>query len=347
MKIRIFLVLTLLLLIAGCSGKKGTESTNIDEIQSKEGVPVRVWKAEAKKLVLSKKYSGTLRGKQEANANSFIGGNLEEIPVQIGQKVSKDQIVAKFYETEAASSYRQAKAAFDNSKENLERYASLLSAGAISQQTYDNLKTQHDVAKANFEAAERQIFVKAPISGTVAEIYFRKGDNVQSGKPIVKITDPSNLTVRIQIPETDIQYVSKNTRARIYSNISADTTFAAHVEKISLTANENTRSFDVDVNVDNSKATPLRGGVVVEVELDLVEKPKSLFVSTENLSVNGDKKQLFIIDPATNKALLHEVHTGLSSGTIFEIIEGLAEGDLVVVEGASRLADGSLVKIVE
>jgi HlyD family secretion protein len=62
--------------------------------------------------------------------------------------------------------------------------------------------------------------------------------------------------------------------------------------------------------------------------------------------VNGEE-HLFVIDPCNNKALLRDVRTGLSSGTIFEIIEGLAEGDLVVVEGASRLAEGSLVKVIE
>ncbi|MBN2541426.1 efflux RND transporter periplasmic adaptor subunit [bacterium] len=331
--------------LSGCVRKEEEESVKIKEIHEKEGVPVRVEKVERRTMIISKRYSGTLRGEKEASADAFIDGNLEAIFVKIGDYVAKDKIIAKFRENEAASSYRQAKAAYENSLENLKRYESLFEAGAISKQTLDNIRTMFDVDKANYEAAERQIFVKAPISGYVSEIYNHAGDNVHPGNSIAKITDVRDLILSIAVPEQDIMHIDESTKVAIHTPLQNGTAYSGKITRISLTANENTHSFDVDILVDNADNGVLRSGMVVEAELNLIEKENSIYMMRENLISDGENPKVYVVE--NNKAVVREIEPGISSGVIVEVLSGLNEGDMLVVDGFTLLKPGVLVNIVE
>lgn len=176
----IIIVFTALMLLLGCSGGKDEEVVRIKDVQLKEGIPVEVSKISRETLIISKRYSGTLRGKEEAMVSAPIGGNIEKILVKIGQYVKKNDVIAQYREDASASQYIQAKAAFENSIENLKRLESLFETGAISQQNLDNARTGHAVTKANYAAASKQIFVIAPISGYVGDIFLNEGDGVGS-----------------------------------------------------------------------------------------------------------------------------------------------------------------------
>jgi membrane fusion protein, multidrug efflux system len=342
---KIIIALFVVALLGGCSGGKKEDRVKMKDIQEKEGIPVRVVDVKPQTMIIAKKYSGALRGQEEANAEATIAGNIDKILVGIGDYVKKDQIVAQFREDVGSSQYRQAKAAFENNKENLERYQKLLATGAISQSTFDGIKTAFDVSKANYEAAEKQVFVKAPIAGVVSEIYYRDGDNVPQNKPVVKVSDIGRLLVKINVPETDIGYISKSTKAKIISSSLPDSFYEGRIEKYSLTANQNTRSFEVEVALVNSSKTLLRSGMVVEVELNLIEKENTVYFPRDVFVLTGEKPQIYVVDG--QNAVLRDIKFGYTSGTIAEVAEGLKAGDKAIVSGMSYLSTGALVKIVE
>ncbi|MFP4458970.1 MAG: efflux RND transporter periplasmic adaptor subunit [Candidatus Zixiibacteriota bacterium] len=341
---KIVAAVLMIALFAACdSGKK--ETVKIKEIQEKDGIPIKVEKVEKETLSITKKYSGTLRGKKEAMAASAIGGNVEEIFVRVGQYVKKDQNIAKFRNDAPSSQYRQAKAAYENGKKNLERFEELFNAGAISKQQLDEIRTMHEVNKANFEAAEKQIFVKAPIAGYVADIMVNKGDGIRFDTPVASITDLNDMSIKINVPEADIKYIDGGNEVYILSGGEKEEKFSGNISEVSLTANPMTRSFEVEIDIDKPGKS-LRSGSIVEVEIALIKKPNSISTIREVIKEDkAGKEYVYIVDG--NKAKKKYIKTGFKYGTDVEIKEGLSEGDLLVVSGSSLLSDGALVKIVE
>jgi len=343
MKLKKILIIAMtIMFIVGCSGKEKTEALKIKDIQEKEGIPVKIKNMKPETLIVSKRYTGTLRGKEEATASAGIGGNIEKIHVKVGQHVAKDQIIAEFRKDAPSSQYRQAKAAFDNSLENLKRIEKLYEAGAVSKQTLDNMKTQHDVNIANYEATERQIFVKAPIAGYIGDIFVNEGDGIQSEGAIATITDLRQLSLKINVPENDIALINKNTTAYISTNDIIEP-IKADIARIALTANPRTRSFEIELDVPNSE-NKLRSGMIVEVELNIIEKPNTFFVLRENLISQNNENYLYVVE--NDRAMLKKVETGILSGLIVEITSGIKDDDVIVVSGGTLLSEGSLVKIV-
>ncbi len=332
-----------LILLFGCSRGQEEETVKISDIHKKQGVPVEVEKVAPKKLVISKKYSGTLRGKEEAMAAASIGGNIDRILVTVGQYVQKDQVIAQYREDAAASQYRQAKAAYDNSLENLTRMEALFEAGAISRQTLDNVRTGHEVTVANYEATQKQIFILAPISGYVGGIFVNEGDGVSSRDPVATITDIKDLSIEINVPQSDIGYITKKTGVRVLPTNGYDKTFEGRISRIAMSASMMTRNFKVDIDVDNPEKL-LRSGIIAEVELDLVEKDNTIYVLRETLSEQDGKSYLYVI--ADGKAQQREVQTGQRSGLVVEITGGLNVGDILVTSGQSLLSNGAKVNIV-
>ncbi len=327
----------------GCSRGEKEETVRISDIQKEQGVPVEVEEVARRKLIISKTYSGTLRGKEEAMVSAPIGGNIENILVRIGEYVKKDQVIAQYREDAAASQYRQAKAAYDNSVENLERLESLFEAGAISRQTLDNARTGHEVTKANYEAAQKQIFVTAPIAGYVGDIFVNEGDGVASRDPIATVTDLRDLMIEIDVPQSDIAYITKETGVKIHPTNGYDKAFEGKISRVSLTASQMTRNFQVDIEIDNPEKL-LRSGIIAEVELALVEKDDALYVLRENLINQDDKEYVYVVEEG--KAVLKAVETGQRSGLVVEILSGINPGDVLVTSGQSLLTEGAKVNIV-
>ena len=339
----IIIVFTALMLFFGCSGGKDEEVVRIKDVQLKEGIPVEVSKISRETLVISKRYSGTLRGKEEAMVSAPIGGNIEKILVKIGQYVNKNDVIAQYREDASASQYIQAKAAFDNSIENLKRLESLFETGAISQQNLDNARTGHAVTKANYAAATKQIFVIAPISGYVGDIFLNEGDGVGPEAPILTITDLKDLTMEIDIPQSDIANISKETTVKIFPTNGYEKAFEGEISRISLTASPMTRNFQVDIAIANPEKM-LRSGVIAEVELNLVEKEETVYIQRENIIVQNDEEFVYVVEKGNAK--LRKIKTGLQSGLVVEVLEGLNPIDVLVVSGQTLLTDGAKVKII-
>jgi RND family efflux transporter MFP subunit len=291
----VFVLLVLFLgFFSGCSGGKKEAPENIKDIQAKEGVPVKIKSVAKETFIVSKKYSGTLRGREEAMASAAIGGNIEKILVKVGDKVKKDQVIAKFREDAASSQYRQARAAINSAEDNLKRVKSLYSAGAVSKQQLDGIETQYDVAKANFEASQKQIFVQAPISGYIGNIFVKEGDGVSDRQAIATITDLKDLTLKINLPEHDIIHISKNTSVSILSPVGESGSCKGKIIQTAITASPMTRNFEVEILVESCDFS-LRSGMIVETVLNLIEKPNSFYVLTENVIRKDNEDFIYII----------------------------------------------------
>jgi RND family efflux transporter MFP subunit len=345
-KILTILLITFLIFLFSCGKKKESVSQekNAEELRAERGFPVKTATIEGETIAKELRYTGILEGVKQSRATSALADELAGIYVSVGDRVEKDQLIAEFDEDSPAAGFLQAKSAYDIAEKTYNRMKKLYEVGGISEQQLDEAETQFEVAKANLEATKKMIKILAPISGVVTEVNFRVGDNVAPGDPVAVIADFSQLKTTINIIESDIKDFSVGMPVDVRWRAMPDSTFTGRVSKVSLSANPDTRTFDVEVIIPNPRNI-LKPGTVVTVEIMANEVKNAIVVPKLIIRDMEEKEYVFVVKDG--KAQMRFIQPGIDTGTRVQVLEGLALGEQLVVEGYESITDGVKVNVVD
>lgn len=330
-----------LLFIYGCS-KNEANQTEKQTIKT-DTIPVQVAKVELKDINMTKIYSGTLEGEEQANIISKIPERIISIKAKIGEYVKAGQVVVLLDKSGASSQYFQAEAVYLNSKKDLERMQALHNEGAISQQMLDGARTQFEVAKANFEAAKSTVELTAPISGIVTSLNVSVGDLAPVGMPMLTIANISRMKAIISVGEMDMPNLVTGQLVEVYSDLRPELVVNGRITEIFKSANIDSRSFDIKSIFCNTNDKWFRPGMFCKVKIGLKTLKNSLSIPSNSIISNADEKGVYVIE--NGKAVYRKIQIGIDDGKISQIINGLKEGETIVTLGMNNLKDGSLVHI--
>lgn len=241
---------------------------------------------------------------------------------------------------EAQSRVESARTEFENSR----RLVRLMEEGASAEEL--------EAARANAEAARRQYElaviqredarVIAPVAGTVARVLVEEGDTVAPGRPVASIINASILTAAVSVPE---RYYGRIRRAAGDLAVAVrpiayeeGLSFDARLLQIEPTVDPASRTFTVEIAVDNSDGLLLPGmystvELVVDTVTDALLVPRSAVIERNGSSV------VFVVEEGvpTAETRMVRVELGLAEGDLIHVRSGLAEDALVVVEGNAFL----------
>ena len=131
-------------------------------------------------------------------------GRVEELKVREGDRVEQGQLLFTLDEDLQKADVAVKEAAVTSAQQAFDRAKQLLSNAAGTQKTYDDAEAALRQAKANLEWSKTRLarrLALAPAAGTIEEVYFRPGETVQPGKPVIALLPPSNLKIRFYVPE--------------------------------------------------------------------------------------------------------------------------------------------------
>lgn len=329
------------LLFANSCGEEKVQSKNMEQLYNEEGVPVKIKEITKDSFSKELNYNTILTGIKESAASAMIGGRIEKVLVNVGDYVNKDQVIFTFPSDAPSAQFDQAKVAYENSKNMYERYQKLFDVGGISAQDLDNVKTQYEVNKANFETASKMVKVLAPISGFVTKVNVRESDDVKKETLLATIADLSQLKGSIQISESDISDVIKGTKAIAeWQGIAVE----GKVTQVDLAMNPMTQAFNADVVFDN-KNQKLKAGVTADITLVGTNLNEVVILERKDIVFNGSQPFIFAVNNGVAKK--KQVKIGKNNGLTVEILEGIELGDQIVTEGIINLEDNSKVKIIK
>lgn len=333
------------LLFAGCDLKKKddqaeTKATTIEQIQAEKGKPARVVKATSAKMTDVRKFSGTIEALKQTTAISKMGDPLAKINVQIGSQVKKDQVLAEYAFTGDNTGLQKAQESLALQEKTLERMKEVQAKGGISQQDVDQMEMQVRLAKMDLETARRANLILAPDAGVVTELNWKEGQVPGQG-PFCTIARLDQVILKMNITSNDIGMFKKGTAATIEIN---GKKLKGKVSKIPLAANPQTRFFAVEATFNNSKRD-LLPGMYLNAEID-ARQVKGITVPYDAVVYRNGVNTVWTVD-AEGKARRQIVKVGVRTKNDIQITEGLNEGDVVMVEGMSKMNDGDKVLIVE
>lgn len=327
-------------LLMSCGGKK--EATSVKDASVAEKVQTLVLAKE--KIARQLELSSTLEGYESMSISPSLTGKIEHIYVEVGSRVGKGQLLVRMDQTQLNTT----KINLASAQTEFARVQALKETGSVSQQVYDQTKTQLDNLTESAKFLETNTFVRAQFSGVIAAKNYEDGE-LYSGAPILSLQQISMLKAIINIPEAYYPLVKKGMKVEVRSDIYKDEVFPATIEIVYPTIDPASHTFQAKLRIPNAKEK-IRPGMYVKTTLALGEAETIVVPYQAVLKLTGsNERYVFVNDNGTARRVA--VTMGQRFDDRIEVIpetEGeLKEGDELVVVGQARLVDGSKLQVVE
>jgi RND family efflux transporter MFP subunit len=331
------------LVLIGCvSGTKEQPQAGASASNSNI-IPVEVVPVVRQNLSVTKTYSGTLEGEEQANIMAKLSERVTGIKVHVGEAVGAGSVILMLDKSGVTSQYYQAEAGYKNAEKTLERMKSLFSEGAISQQALDGTQTQFDVAKANFEGARSAVELTTPITGVMTAINVSIGDLAVPGNILATVARVGRLKMLININETDVVNLTVGQKVQIFTESKPDAVVEGRIVQLSKSADVKSRTFEVRIMFPNSKDRWFKPGMYCKTRIQVSPRTKTLVVPNAAIQSDGITSRVFVVQ--NGRSYQRAIQVGISDENISEILSGLAENDTVITTGVTTVRDSGYVSI--
>ena len=329
------LALSFALLITGCNS--GGQQTTTEEV-----IPeVKVQTVFKQSVEQEQIYTATIAPYSRNMIASFQATmRIEKIWVEVGDHVTTGQLLVQMEE----SNYLQAKMQLENLKVDYQRIEALYQSGGISKQQLDQLKVQLDVTQEMFENLEKNTFLKSPVSGVITQRNFDNGD-LTGGQPILQVQQLNPLKVSINIQENYFPQVKRQMPASIRLESYPDEVFEGKINLIHPTIDPISHTFTTEIAVNNN-GMKIRPGMFARVSFNFGSAEHIVVPDVAVIRQPGVNDRYVYVLNTNNTVSYIKITLGQRLGSAYEILSGLNEGDKVVIAGASRLVDGTNVKVI-
>jgi membrane fusion protein, multidrug efflux system len=311
---------------------------------------------------------GTVTPLASVTVRTQINGQLQEIAFQEGQLVRKDDFLAQIdprpYEAalaQAEGALQKDQALLKDAETNLERYQKLAEKNSIAKQQVDTQAAlvqqyrgtvmadqgQVDAAKLNIAYCH----ITAPLTGRVGLRQIDVGNyaQVSDAGGIVAITQLDPISVLFTLPEDRLPAVMKRLSAGAELPVVAfNRTGTTKLAEGKLTAvdneiNASTGTIKLRAQFENADNALFPNQFVnVQIKVDTVP---GAVLAPQAAILRGSAGTFVYLAKDDKTVAMRPVKLGVSQGDNVEIVEGLAEGDKIVIDGTDKLREGTKIKM--
>lgn len=318
-----------------------------------EAAPVRTEPAESAHVTDAVRAAGVLAPRDELRLSFKVGGVIETMAVEAGDRVQAGQVLAVLKRAEVDAAVAQATEGADKARRDLERARQLRADEVATQEQVEDLTTAYNVARASLQAAQfnaRFARIEAPADGIVLQRLARANELVQGGQPVLVLgaTD-SGWIVRVGLADRDAVRVNLGDAARVSFDAFPGREFTGRVARIGSSADPYTGTFEVEIDVEPDGARFARGIVAkVAIALQGAAEPSARTVVpvTAVVEANGPTGTVYVLDADASVARRRTVTLGPIVGDRVTVLGGLEPGEPVITDGAAWLTDGHPVRVV-
>ena len=328
---------------------------------ARPALTVNVIQAQRITLPLKVFANGNIAAWQEAIIGSEANGlRLTQVQVNVGDTVSKGQLLAEFSEEAVLADLNQAKAKLMEAEAqghealaNAERARTLQNTGAMSSQQIDQYLTAADTAKARVEVAKavlqtQQIQLKntkiyAPDSGVISARTATVGAVISAGSELFRLIRQSRLEWRAEVVSADIAKVKVGMQVNITA---ADgSKFSGKVRKLSPTVDMQTRNSLIYVDLPSNNTA--KAGMYAKGEF-VSGQSSALAIPQQALVLRDGFTYVFVVKSEQGRTIVKQikVQPGRRLLNLVEIVSGLQAQQTVVALGGAFLSDNDVVKVV-
>jgi HlyD family secretion protein len=301
--------------------------------------------------------SGTIEPEHLVEVRSKVSGIIQQLHVDAGDRVTTGQVVAEIDRETLEAAVREARAVVheaqvdsDHAAVELQRREKLYRRGIESSDVLDQARADHagaaarlERARATLERLEQELAyatITAPMDGVVLQRDLNVGAAVASvasvtgGTVLMTIADTSQMHLLGVVDENEIARVQVGMEARIRTETYPDRTFRGRVRKIASIGDRknNVTSFKVEVTVLDG-VDDLWPRMSADADIVSEVHDEALIIPEAALLYKGNDVFVEVVGHASGPRLTQQpVRIGISNHNRVEIVDGLAEGDVVKLQ---------------
>lgn len=311
--------------------------------------PVAVEVAAVRRGSLAREISiaGVLSPIRAVGVNAQTAGALLAVRAEEGTRVVPGQVLAEVDSRELRAQLRSAEAALELARSTAERSERLLADRVVTPAEHERDQAALAAAQASVDAVRTRLgyaTVRAPITGVVTEKRVEAGDVVQNQTRLFTVADVTTLVVRVQVSELDVTGLRQGQAADVTIDAFGSRRFEGRIRRIFPAADSASRMVPVEIALSGGAVRELKPGYFARAIMRVGERPGVLLA--QRTAVVGPIGSTAVFVVHGSRAERRPVRTGQSDGDRVEILDGLREGDSIVVAGAEQLRDGATVRIV-
>jgi HlyD family secretion protein len=305
--------------------------------------------------------TGSVVPRFEIEIKPQVSGIIDELFVEAGDKVEKDQVVARIKIipdmvtlNTAETRLNRAKINFEDAKNDFERQQGLFDKNVISYEEYKNAKVAYDSSKEELTAAENNLelikngvtkkaetttntLVRSTITGTVLDVPVKVGNSViqsntfNDGTTIATVANMNDMIFEGKVDETEVGKIKAGMPIELEIGAIEKEKFIAELEYISPKGVEENGAiqFEIKASVQLMEGQFIRSGYSANANI-VLDKKDSVLVIPEGLLKFENDSSFVEVQTATDQQFEKRfVQTGLSDGINIEITTGLKKDDKV------------------
>lgn len=321
----------------------------------------------------TRRFPGVLEPSELSVLSFEISGRLGDFNLGVGQRLAKDELVAKLHpetlqlQVEAAqASVAQAQASARNSADTLTRQRELLQRGTTTRVVFENAQAEADAAAAGLVQAQKSLEtaqenlakseLRAPFSGIVNSVDANAFATVSAGAPIATLYSPDEFEVAFSVSFDAASALVVGKQATIRLADRPEITLAAVVSEIGSRADA-VSSFPIVLLLRETHPL-LKAGMAVEaaIEFPLPKRqgfpiPLSALIKDGQITATADAQSsslasVYVYDTARKTVQRRGIAVGGIRENMVVVVDGLAPGDLVASAGVSFLKEGQEVRLL-
>ncbi len=305
--------------------------------------------------------TGKAQAVRESVLSLGVPGLIKQIPVKLGDKVKKGQVLLKLDQKGFQLSVKQAEAglaganaATDQLATEIARVQKLLAENAAPSATLDDLNSQNKGARARVQGAETSLeqahkalkdsVLRAPYDGVITEILKEEGEQAPTmpATMLMKIVDASSLDVQVFVPEDSSPLIRKGGEATVTVD-SANVTVKGEISFVSDVISSGARTFETRVRIDN-KDGQIKAGAFARVRFEQDRQDVILIPIASVRRDDDDRPFVFVAEDKTVKR--RPVTLGATDNAEVVVTGGLLSGEQLIISDTSGLSDGQSVDVV-
>ncbi len=293
-----------------------------------------------KNTILMSEIEGTYRISKNPRTQKSFG---------VGDKVSQNEIIIRLDNPEYENNIKieSQRLNLDISGREFEKQKSLYDKGGVTLRELKNSERTYieaDYVYKNAIIQLQKMKIKVPFTGVIIDLpYYTPGTKVIVNQKMVELMDFSKLYAEVFYPAKELNRIQIGQPLRVTHYSLTNDTLWGEVTQVAPALNPDTRSFKTAIHVDNDKHL-LRPGMFVKVETIVARKDSVVVIPRDIILSKRQGKTVFIVDKGA--AFERVISSGLENADQVEVLEGLKEGDRLVIKGFESLRNRSKVKIV-
>lgn len=347
----------MLLLIGACGQDSEPEAVRLR--------PVRYLVVTDDSVARDRNFSGTAKSSRESRLSFKVGGTVTQTPVQIGQRLSKGDLIAELDSAayllqaqQAQASLVEAQANERQSNSNYERTKGLYANDNASLNDLESARAQAESATAVVASASKALEIAqlnasytrltADADCSIASMDVEVNENVAAGEQVAAVSCGDDFEVTLDLPESLINRIDRYTPVTIRFGSIPDFLFGGQITEVAVAIAPDAAAFPIVISI-NERHTSLRSGLTADVTFQLDSTAVNGGVVLPVAAVAKDPTGTFVFiaepDAGSDEATIRrrDVTLGELTQSGVEVIDGVRRGDRVVTAGVSVIRDGQRV----